>query len=96
MRKNSTSKGMILSILVVAASIVFSSCSNKITEEQLSQLKELRQKERSLTEAIQKKKDEKSRLEKEVNARKAELKDCNEKTKFVEGKLQQWPNVWPK
>ena len=52
-------------------------------------------KEKSLNESIQKKKDEKSRLMKEMDSRKAELKDCTDKKNFVQQKLQQWPNVWP-
>jgi len=95
MLKKSSTKGIALSIAIVAASLLFSSCSNKITEEQLLQLKDLRLKERSLNESIQKKRDEKSRLEKELSARKGELKDCNDKKAFVTGKLQNWPNVWP-
>ncbi len=95
MLKKSSTRGLVLSAALVAASLVFSSCSNKITEEQLAQLKDLRLKERSLNESIQKKRDEKSRLEKELSARKAELKDCNDKKAFVTGKLQSWPNVWP-
>lgn len=95
MLKKSSTKGIALSTAIVAASLLFSSCSNKITELQLQQLKDLRMKERSLNESIQKKRDEKSRLEKELNARKGELDDCTKKSDFVKGKLQNWPNVWP-
>lgn len=59
------------------------------------QLRELRKQQSSLTESINKKKDEKSRLERELNARKAELKDCQEKTQFVKDKLAKWPDIWP-
>lgn len=95
MLKKSSTKGISISTLAVAGLLLFSSCSNKITEEQLKQIKDLRMKEKSLNESIQKKKDEKSRLMKEMDSRKAELKDCTDKKNFVQQKLQQWPNVWP-
>lgn len=87
----------VFSLLVafVVTSLVFSSCSNKITQEQLMQLRELRKQQSSLTESINKKKDEKAKLERELNARKAELKDCEERTQFVKDKLAKWPDVWP-
>ena len=95
MLKKSSTTGIALSTAIVAASLLFSSCSNKITEEQLLQLKDLRMKERSLNESIQKKRDEKSRLEKELSTRMSELKDCNDKKAYITGKLQNWPNIWP-
>ncbi|ROL56442.1 hypothetical protein D9V84_08415 [Bacteroidetes/Chlorobi group bacterium Naka2016] len=79
----------------VFTSLVISSCSSKITQEQLMQLRELRKQQSSLTESINKKKDEKAKLERELNARKAELKDCEERTQFVKDKLAKWPDVWP-
>lgn len=84
-----------LLVPVVGIGLFLSSCSNKITEEQLMQLRELRKQERALNESLSKKKDEKARLERELNARKAELKDCEDKTQFVKNKLAQWPDVWP-
>ncbi|MBI5323679.1 MAG: hypothetical protein HZB41_00060 [Ignavibacteriae bacterium] len=86
-----------LSMASVIASTVFimSSCTPKITEEQMTQLKELRNKEKSLTEMIARKKQEKKNLEAEVNARKAELKKCQDDKAFVTEKLSQWPNCWP-
>jgi septal ring factor EnvC (AmiA/AmiB activator) len=86
---------VVLGVAFLLSGLIFSSCSNKITEEQLMQLRELRKQQSSLTESINKKKDEKSRLERELNARKAELKDCQEKTQFVKDKLAKWPDIWP-
>ncbi len=80
---------------IVAVSVLFMDCSNKITEEQLAQLKELRKQERSLTAKISDIKSDKAAVEKELNARKAEMKKCQEDTEFVKKKLSQWPNVWP-
>lgn len=88
-------KVMFLLVFVAAFGLIVSSCSNKITQEQLMQLRELRKQQSSLTEAINKKRDEKARLERELNARKSELKDCEEKTQFVKDKLAKWPDVWP-
>jgi len=86
---------VVLGVAFLLSGLIFSSCSSKITEEQLMQLRELRKQQSSLTESINKKKDEKSRLERELNARKAELKDCEEKTQFVKDKLAKWPDIWP-
>jgi septal ring factor EnvC (AmiA/AmiB activator) len=79
----------------IAFGVFFAGCSNKITQEQLMQLRELRKQERSLSELIDKKKADKSKFERELNARKAELKDCEERTQFVKDKLAKWPDVWP-
>lgn len=84
-----------ITIPVIILGLVFSSCSNKITEEQLMQLRELKKQERSLSESINKKKDNKMKLERELNSRRAELRDCQEKTRFVKEKLAKWPDVWP-
>ena len=94
MRKNGSFKSIIC-FAVLGAALCFAGCSNKITEEQLTQLKNLRAQEKSLNESILQKKDAKSRLEQELSTRKNELKDCNEQKQYVLEKLQNWPNVWP-
>jgi hypothetical protein len=71
------------------------SCSSKITEEQLAQLRDLRQREQTLNQQIRTRESERSRLQGEVSARRAEVDRCNTNKQFVQGKLQQWPNVWP-
>lgn len=95
MRKNGSLKGTIAALAVVGTALLFSGCSNKITQEQLTQLKNLRAQEKSLNESILQKKDAKSRLEQELSTRKNELKECNDQKQFVIEKLQSWPNVWP-
>lgn len=95
MLKNRFLKFLGVGSVVIAASIFIGSCSNKITDEQLAQLRELRRQEKSLTESIQKDKDEKRRLESELNARKAELDKCAKEREFIMEKLSKWPNVWP-
>jgi len=81
--------------IAVAIAITLSSCTPKITEEQMQLLKELRGKDASLTESIQKKQGEKRKLEQEVNARKSELKKCQDDKAFIMDKLSKWPNCWP-
>ncbi|OGU40101.1 MAG: hypothetical protein A2X61_06850 [Ignavibacteria bacterium GWB2_35_12] len=87
--------GLSITSVILSTVFIMSSCTPKITEEQMMQLKELRNKEKSLTEMISRKKQEKKNLEAEVNARKAELKKCQDDKAFVTEKLSQWPNCWP-
>ena len=86
---------LVMLVLVVASATVLTSCSSKITEEQLATLRDLRAQEQTLNQQIRQKEGERDRLQGEVNARKAELDRCNQNVQFVQGKLAQWPNVWP-
>jgi peptidoglycan hydrolase CwlO-like protein len=81
--------------LIVGAVLMASSCRSLITPEQLQELKDLRAKEKSLTEQIQDKKNEVSKIKSEISARQSELKKCNDESDFIKQKLAQWPNVWP-
>jgi outer membrane murein-binding lipoprotein Lpp len=85
--------GMLMLAVVCASSLT--SCTSKITEEQLAMLKDLRTQETTLNQQIRQKEGERDRLQGEINARKAELDRCNSNKQFVQGKLAQWPNVWP-
>ena len=87
--------GFGLTSIIVASAMYISSCTPMITEEQKLQLKELRNKERSLTESIARKKSEKSKIEAELNSRKSELKKCQDENDFIKQKLAAWPNCWP-
>ena len=87
--------GFGIASVIFSTVIIMSSCTPKITEEQMTQLKELRAKESSLTEMIARKQQEKKSLESEVASRKAELKKCQDDKAFVEDKLAKWPNCWP-
>jgi uncharacterized protein (DUF3084 family) len=82
-------------VLATAGMTVLTSCSSKITEEQLATLRDLRQQEQTLNQQIRAKEGERDRLQSEVNARRAELDKCNTNKQFVQGKMAQWPNVWP-
>jgi uncharacterized protein (DUF3084 family) len=85
-----------LSLFVVtAASMAMVGCSSKITQEQLTELQNLRQQEATLRQQVSAKEQEKSRLQSEVNARRGDLDKCNTDRQFVEGKLATWPDVWP-
>lgn len=86
---------MVVCFILVGSTFTFNGCKSMITEEQLAQLRDLRAKESSLSDMIQKKKDEKSKLERELKQRQADLKNCNDEKDFVQKKLSQWPNIWP-
>ncbi len=82
-------------ILVTAGATMLASCSSKITDEQLAELQKLRNQEQTLTQQINAAKQERSKLQGEVKAQQSQLDQCNSNKQFVNGKLQQWPNVWP-
>lgn len=82
-------------VIFVITGVMLSSCSNKITEEQLLQIKELRKQDKLLDDKIATQKAELSEIEKELAARKAILNDCNKRQDYVKAKLNAWPNIWP-
>ncbi len=85
-----------VTLAVIAASVaVMAGCSSKITEEQLAQMRQLRQQESTLQSQLRSKRDEKTRLSGEVNRLRADLDQCGKDKAFVQGKLAQWPDVWP-
>ena len=86
-----------ISVLVISiiGILTLSSCSFKITEEQLAQLQELRRQERSLQDGIANKKAELGRINDEINMRKTELKNCNSELDLIKQRLSKWPDVWP-
>jgi uncharacterized protein (DUF3084 family) len=95
MQRKRIISGLTISSILLAFVLFLGSCSNKITEEQLAQLKELRKESRSLSEQIDKRKGEKSKLESELKARQAELKKCQDQVDFIKQKLALWPDIWP-
>lgn len=92
-KKNLTRIGIIAFLPIALLS--FSGCSNKITEEQLAQLQELRKQERSLQDGIMNKKAELNRINDEINMRKTELKNCQTERDLIKQRLSKWPDVWP-
>jgi uncharacterized protein (DUF3084 family) len=84
-----------LLVLALAGATTLASCTSMITEEQLAELQNLRNQERTLQQQLKSAEQERTRLQGEVDAQRAQLDRCNSDKQFVEGKLQQWPNVWP-
>ncbi len=82
-------------VAIALSAATLASCSSKITDEQLRELTSLRDQERSMNSQIRQAEQDKSRLQGEVNSRRAELERCNQNKQFVQGKLATWPNVWP-
>lgn len=95
MKFQSVISGLALPSIIVGVAIIISSCRPMVTQDQLKELKELRQHERSLTEQINDQKSDIKKINNEINARKNELKKCNDKSEFVNQKLSLWPNSWP-
>ena len=58
MTHSDSARNLFLATVAFAVALFMSSCSNKITEEQLKQLTELRQQERTLLDGIAKKQSE--------------------------------------
>ena len=81
--------------IIFSTALIFSSCTPKITEEQMLKLKELYNKEKSLNESISKAQMDKKKVEGELNSRKSELKKCQDDKAFIQDKLSKWPNSWP-
>lgn len=82
-------------VAVTASTLGMAGCSSKITDEQLAQLKDLRQQETTLQSQIRQRNDAKSQLTNEVSRLRADLNQCAQDKSFVQSKLTQWPNVWP-
>lgn len=92
-KKNLTRLGIITISLITI--VTLSSCSFKITDEQLAQLQELRRQERSLQDGIANKKAELGRIKDEINMRNTELKSCQSELDLIKQRLSKWPDVWP-
>ena len=82
-------------LAAIVAAAMLASCSSKVTQEQLTQLSDLRRQKDALNSQISAKEQEKNRVQGDVNARRADLDKCNTNKQFVSGKLAQWPDVWP-
>lgn len=82
-------------VAVTASTLGMAGCSSKITEEQLAQMKNLRQQESTLQSQIRQRTDAKTQVGNEVSRLRAELDQCSRDRDFVQSKMAQWPNVWP-
>ncbi|MDR0926736.1 MAG: hypothetical protein LBO69_03085 [Ignavibacteria bacterium] len=84
-----------MGLLVVASSIIMSSCTCHINDEQLAKIAELRRQEKSLNSEILSAQSAKAKVEAELKARTQEANDCNSRLEIVKQRLSVWPNVWP-
>ncbi len=85
-----------LAVSAVAVALSLSSCgATKITEEQKTQLSELRRQQASLGEKIRLKASEIARLEGEIAERERAVAKCTEEKLALEQRLAKWPNAWP-
>ncbi|MPM79236.1 hypothetical protein SDC9_126269 [bioreactor metagenome] len=84
-----------LTFVIVAGSIILSSCTCKISEEQLSKIAEMRRQEKTLNSEITTQQSAKAKLDREVQTRTAEANDCNSKRNIIKQRLSAWPNIWP-
>lgn len=74
--------------------IVLASCTCKIKEEQLSQIRQIRTQDKETASGINTAESEKARVSRELSARQAEVRSCNDRLSFVQQKKSQWPNIW--
>ncbi|TAE33757.1 MAG: hypothetical protein EAZ92_00410 [Candidatus Kapaibacterium sp.] len=80
----------------LAIALSLASCgATKITDEQKTQLTELRRQQASLGEKIRLKASEIARLEGEIAERERAVAKCTEEKLALEQRLSKWPNAWP-
>ena len=83
-----------LPIAIIGVALVLASCTCKIKEEQLSQIRQIRTQDKQAAADITKAESETSRVTKELAARQTEVRNCNDRLSFVQQQKAQWPNVW--
>ncbi|MGE5480734.1 MAG: hypothetical protein ACM3U1_09950 [Chloroflexota bacterium] len=81
--------------MLLASSSFFTSCTPKVTEEQLTQLQDLRRRERTLNDDISRTRTSLTKIESEIASRRNEVTNCNKQKDFINQKLSSWPNSWP-
>lgn len=87
--------GAVVALATLSTALVLTSCTCKIKDEQLAQIRQLRTDEKQLAMDIQKSESDRSRIQGELNSRQGEVRNCNQRLSFVQEKKAQWPNVWP-
>jgi septal ring factor EnvC (AmiA/AmiB activator) len=80
---------------VVAVGLLSSCGAAKITDEQKTQIAELRRQQASLNEKIKLRQSEVARLEREIGDRERAVAKCNEEKTALEERLSKYPNSWP-
>ena len=91
MTKNFTAT---MPMVLLAVALVLASCTCKIKEEQMSQIRQLRTEDKQTAADIQKADAEKARVQKELASRQGDVRQCNQRLSFVQQKKAQWPNVF--
>ncbi len=86
---------LILLTAIFSSSVIMTSCSCKVTDEQLAQIAELRRQQKAVSAEITSTQNEKSKMNRELQNRKTEADNCNKKRDIVKQRLNQWPNIWP-
>lgn len=81
-------------VALLGVALVLASCTCKIKEEQMSQIRQLRTEDKQTASDIQKAEAEKARVEKELASRQGDVRQCNQRLSFVQQKKSQWPNVF--
>jgi septal ring factor EnvC (AmiA/AmiB activator) len=79
----------------IACVAVLTACTPKLTQEQYNQLMTMKREEGQKREAIAKVEQDIARLEPELKARQADVKECEDRKAGVQSRLATWPNVWP-
>ena len=95
MHKNRVHKFLATGVSVLFVAFLLTDCTSKITQDQLAKMEDLRRREANLKSNISKVDSEISALRNELKSLQSEVDKCNKDTEFVNGKLRNWPNVWP-
>ncbi len=83
-----------LPVALLGTALVLASCTCKIKEEQLSQIRQIRTQDKQTAADITKAESDKSRVARELASRQTEVRSCNDRLSFVQQKKSQWPNIW--
>jgi len=79
---------------LLGVALVLASCTCKIKEEQLSQIRQIRTQDKETAAEISKVESDKARASGELASRQAEVRTCNDRLSFIQQKKSQWPNIW--
>jgi outer membrane murein-binding lipoprotein Lpp len=86
--------GAVVAIATLGTALVLTSCTCKIKDEQLAQVRQLRSEEKQLAADIQKAESDRTKIQGELSSRQGEVRNCNQRLSFVQQKKAAWPNVW--
>jgi len=95
MKKNRVHGFLATGVSVLFLAFLLTDCTSMITQDQLAKMEDLRRREASIKSNISKVDSEISALRNEMKSLQGEVDKCKKDTEFVNGKLSNWPNVWP-